>query len=150
MNIQISHKKSQEGLIQLIGSADDVFALMCPVAEYAWLPGWETDLIITDSGLVEEDCIFTTPAEGLTATWITTHHDLKTRCLTMYKLVPNYAVTRLDIAVRARDEGTEACIVYTHTALSDAAHGMIKAHTAEAYKETMESWQSHINNYLVA
>ncbi len=41
-------------------SAASIFPLLCPSRECDWIPGWTADLVYSDSGYAEEDCIFTT------------------------------------------------------------------------------------------
>ncbi len=39
---------------------EQVFPLLCPVREYDWLEGWKCRVIWSDSGVAEENCIFST------------------------------------------------------------------------------------------
>ena len=55
-------------------AVQDIFPLLCPAREADWIPGWDCELIYTDSGYAEKDCIFRTDksnsaGEGL---WIFT------------------------------------------------------------------------------
>lgn len=38
-----------------------VFPLLCPVREYEWLDGWTCEMIYSESGVAEENCVFRTP-----------------------------------------------------------------------------------------
>jgi hypothetical protein len=40
--------------------AKAIFPLLCPSRECDWIPGWTSELIYTDSGYAEEDCVFRT------------------------------------------------------------------------------------------
>ena len=37
-----------------------VFPLLCPVAEYQWIEEWDCELVHSESGLAEDNCIFVT------------------------------------------------------------------------------------------
>jgi len=148
MNIEKPYRRKQTATIQLDRAPDDVFALMCPVREHDWVPNWATNSIHSNSGLVEEDCIFTTPADGKEATWITAKHDPLARRLTMYKVIPGDLVTRLDIAVDETTPGSAATICYEHTALSDTGRKVVDQHTAEKYSDMMDSWRTMIHGHL--
>ena len=148
MKIEKPYRIKQTATIQLDRVPDDVFALMCPVREHDWDPSWATNSIHSLSGLVEEDCIFTTSAEGKEATWVTTKHDPDARRLTMYKIIPGDLVTRLDIAVDETAAGSAATVCYEHTALSDAGRAVADQHTAEKYHEMMDSWRTMIHGHL--
>lgn len=135
---------------QTIAAApDEVFPLLCPVREKDWVPGWRTRLVLSKTGLVEEDCIFITPGEPTDAIWITADHAPEDRRLRMYKIVPGVVVSRLDIAlVEDGPDTTKATISYEHTALSEAGKAVVAGHTEDSYREFMESWEAAINAYL--
>ena len=44
--------------MRLKGNPEKVFPLLCPVREYEWVEPWRCDLVYTDSGVAELDCIF--------------------------------------------------------------------------------------------
>jgi hypothetical protein len=41
-------------------TVEELFPLFCPAREADWILGWDCELIYTDSGYVEENCIFRT------------------------------------------------------------------------------------------
>lgn len=53
-----------------------VFPLLCPVREYEWIKEWKCDLVYSDTGVAEEDCVFATdfPMWGAEV-WVTTRYD---------------------------------------------------------------------------
>ncbi len=148
MNVEKPYRRKQTATIQFDQASDEVFALMCPVREHDWVRGWATNSIHSNSGLVEEDCIFTTPAEGKEAIWITAKHDPVARRLTMYKVIPGDLVTRLDIAVEETAPGSAATVCYEHTALSGAGRAIADQHTTEKYSDMMAGWRTMIHGYL--
>ena len=126
----------------------EVFPLLCPVREEDWAPGWRTRLVVSNTGLIEEDCIFVTPGEPADAIWIVTDHDPETHRLRMYKIVPGVVVSRLEIALSEDGPGTKAAISYEHTALSEAGRAIVSGHTESSYRKFMKGWQAAINTYL--
>jgi hypothetical protein len=65
-----SDRFERKGGFTLNGSAKDIFPLLCPVLEYAWLPGWKCRMAYSDSGAAENNCVFfTREAPGKTALW---------------------------------------------------------------------------------
>jgi hypothetical protein len=146
--VEPPYRRKQAARIDLKADVDDVFALMCPVREYEWEPGWTTTSIFSNSGLVEQDCIFTTPpgasSGSKAATWITPLHDPENRRLTMYKFVPDETVTRLDIHVEKTGTGSMATVSYEITALSPSGKPYVDRHTDAAYGDMMASWKTAI------
>ncbi|WP_028315336.1 hypothetical protein [Desulfatibacillum aliphaticivorans] len=66
----------------LKGSPSEIFPLLCPVLEERWIPGWEYDLLYTQSGVNETGCIFRENMSGpnlfeepIPAIWTTILHD---------------------------------------------------------------------------
>ncbi len=56
-----SRRTVSEYLGELDSPPEAVFPLLCPVREYEWLEGWKGEMIYSDSGVAEENCIFRTP-----------------------------------------------------------------------------------------
>jgi hypothetical protein len=67
--------------------ADTCFALACPVAELDWIDAWHFDLLASDSGRNELDCLFLAGMSGLAVHraprsdtfWYTTRYDVERR-----------------------------------------------------------------------
>ena len=58
------------------GSCEEVFPLLCPVREADWIEGWEYEMIYSESGLAELNCVFQTPFdEHQKTTWQITQYD---------------------------------------------------------------------------
>ena len=52
------------------GTPEQVFPLLCPVLEYDWLEHWDAEIVYTESGVAELDCIFKTFFHpGATEVW---------------------------------------------------------------------------------
>ncbi len=56
---------------------EDVFPLLCPAREADWIPGWEADLVFTESGYAEVGCVFQTDGSGSVGpgVWVFSRHD---------------------------------------------------------------------------
>ena len=156
MRIEKPYRRRQSTTINVAAEPDAVFALMCPVREYEWEPGWTTNLILSNSGLVEQGCIFTTPAgasadstdESGEALWVTSDYDADARRLTMIKFTPGECVTCLKIAVAPADGGAAVTTSYEHTALSERGRKIVDDHGAANFEAMMERWKSAIENCL--
>lgn len=156
MRIETPYRRKQSATIEVAADPDAVFALMCPVREYEWEPGWKTNLILSESGLIEEGCVFTTPggasaassAKSREAVWVTPIHDRAARRLLMIKVTPDEAVTRLDIAVDATNGGSSVTTSYEHTAISAAGRTVVDQHTEERFAAMMSRWTRAIEDRL--
>ena len=148
MNSEPPYRQKRSYTQSIGATADEVFRLMCPIREQDWVPGWRPLMVLSNSGLVEEDCMFLTPGDPADAIWITTDHDPEARSLRMYKIVPGVVISRLDIAVTDEHSGTKATISYEHTALSEAGRTIVNGHTEAAYRTFMENWEAAVQTYL--
>ena len=54
-----------------------VFPLLCPVREYEWIGPWRCDLLYSQSGVAELDCVFTTESAGQPSydVWVVTRSE---------------------------------------------------------------------------
>ena len=132
---------------------ENVFPLLCPVMEAAWVPGWMPELVISGSGVCEQDCIFVTPPEADSdpgrAIWIVTKYDRDNWTLEMYKVISEYAITKLEISLASNsDDSTTAHIAYEVTAMGTAGDKFIEQFTAEWYEGFMVEWETAMNHYL--
>jgi hypothetical protein len=115
------------GSVSVAAPPDRVFPLLCPVREYEWIDGWDCQLIYSESGLVEEGCIFSThfPDDGSTL-WVTTLHDPVTRRVEFVRFTPDVKILKMQL--RVDEAGTSASsltIKYTLTALSGEGNRLV-------------------------
>ncbi len=128
-----------------------VFPLLCPVREHDWIEDWSTDFVISESGLVEEGCVFQTPGtEGQPpATWVVTRHEPAVFEVEMVKLIPGHTVTRLAIALSGDGgEGTLAHVRYEWTALSAEGEPDVERWTEDAWRVFMGIWEDAMNSWF--
>lgn len=115
--------------------------------EADWIAGWEPGLVVSDSGVAERDCVFTTPAEPADAIWYVTRHEPPT-FVEMLKITPGMTACRLTIELRRAAAGTEADVTYTHTSLGPEGDAFVASFTEGYYRQFMQEWESRLNAYL--
>jgi hypothetical protein len=146
--VRVTHSYTQS----LDGPPGAVFPLLCPVLEREWVPGWDPGMVISESGVAERDCVFTTPEETPSgrreATWVITEHDPVAGRVEMLKLTPGYLLTRLWIHVRPREGGSLAEVTYRYTALGPEGEQYVASRTEAAYADFMRTWENALNDHL--
>ncbi|UCF94951.1 MAG: hypothetical protein JSW39_12630 [Desulfobacterales bacterium] len=127
-----------------------VFPLLCPVREGDWLDGWQYKMIYSESGLVEEGAVFSTPSENEEDTvWIVTKHDAKKHEVAFARFTPNSRTCVLKIAVKPIDEnGSYVDVSYTYTGITPAGNDSIANLTEEAFLEAVTFWEKSMNYFL--
>lgn len=132
----------------LQGSMDAVFPLLCPVREAEWIRGWDPILVVSESGVAEANCVFTTAAKPTDAVWYITRHEPKQGFVEMLKITPSVTACRLTIQLRTVAEGCEAQVTYAHTSLSPEGDKFVEAFTEAHYTKFMQDWEARMNHYL--
>jgi len=101
---------TQEGRIN--APVDQVFPLACPYEEYKWIDGWDCEIIYSESGKVEDGCIFTEKrslpllhdAEGGATTWYAVLYDPDDFRL-HFVLLTDISVIKYKIEMEAAGDG---------------------------------------------
>ena len=132
---------------------DKVFPLLCPVRESDWLPGWNYQIIYSDSGVAELGCIFTTinssvqpPAQ---VTWTTIDYDPVAYRIAYVWINPGRVLAELRIQLsKAEDGSTRNHIRYRYTGLSPDGNREVEGYDREWFAKRMLNWETAINHYL--
>jgi hypothetical protein len=129
---------------------EKVFPLLCPVREADWVPGWEYQLIYSQSGFAEDGCVFSTPNEnGPETVWMVTQYDPAAFQIAFAWVEPGMIATQLRIALAPAPGGkTSARIRYLYTGLSPAGNAVLDRYTTDWFRSKMQSWEKAINHYL--
>lgn len=114
-----------------------VFPLLCPVREYEWLEGWTCEMIYSDSGVAEKDCVFRTNRQpGGLCTWCTTIYQPPERI--EYVTVGEDSLTRLHVELARTAAGTRLRWTRLFTGLTELGNQNIGWWTTER-----DEWLAH-------
>jgi hypothetical protein len=133
------------------GPIEAVFPLLCPVREKDWIDGWNYTLVYSQSGLIEQGCVFTTPHHGVSETvWYVSNYNKANYEIEFIRVTPNEAVVKISIKLKQTNipNKTEAHIKYQYTGLTDQQNDFIKNRLPEEFRKSMEYWERAINHYL--
>jgi hypothetical protein len=125
-----------------------VFPLYCPVREAEWADGWMPELVISSSGIAENDCVFLTTDTHGTAIWLIIDYEPETWFIEMLKILPGLTACRLSIQVSENGSGSFADITYSHTSLGAAGDDFVGKFTADFYRDFMQGWEKAFNYFL--
>ena len=133
---------------RLNGSPEAVFPLLCPVREAEWIQGWDPIRVVTNSGVAESDCVFTTAAEPNEAIWYITRHEPARGFVEMLKITPSVTACRLTIQLSRTEGGSEAVVTYSHTSLGTEGDEFVAMFTEAYYMKFMQDWEARLNYFL--
>ncbi len=153
MNIKEPNRKKHSYAQHLNAPPETVFPLLCPVLELKWAPGWMPEMVISQSGVVEQDCMFITPpempSEPQNSIWIVSKYNPSNWSLEMYKVAPEHTISKLEISLENEsDNSTRADISYEITAIGVAGDRFMEEFTEDWYEAFMVDWEKAMNHYL--
>ncbi len=129
--------------------AEQVFPLLCPVREYEWIESWQCDLIHSDTGIAELDCVFKThfPDDGPEDTWVVSRYEPP--ALIEFVRINALRSLRYSLSLTRKDDGTTRLIwTQLFTGLSPEGDDLIKGLSDPAYRERMALRERQINHFL--
>lgn len=150
-NMEFRPKRITRKYRQTINATPEkVFPLLCPVREAEWLDGWRYKMIYSESGLVEEGVVFSTPGEGEADTiWVVTKHDPEIDVVEFVRFTPNAKTCVLKVAVKPKNINCSFVdIAYSYTGITDAGNIFIENFTEEAFLEAVTFWEKSMNHFL--
>jgi len=128
---------------------DDIFPLLCPVREYDWIQPWQCEMVYTDSGRAELDCIFKTnfPEDGTEDTWVVSRYEPPqyiefVRINSIRSIRYGIEITQQD------DESSQAVWKQVITGLNPEGDNFVAGYSDEAYYKKMGILQKMINHFL--
>lgn len=130
-----------------------VFSLICPVRECDWLDGWAEgfELIYSDSGLAEQDCVFRTVAEGEPEiTWTISRHDPARGVVEFVRVLEGLVATTLRVGIADNHDGTSAVqVTYLITPVSaEGARFAAERYETKELSRAVRWWETSMNHYL--
>ena len=145
-----SHRIAHEYTQTNAAPPERVFPLLCPVREADWIPGWQYNLIYSESGVAELGCVFTTPdPAGEPATWICVDYDPAAFRIAYVRIQPGRIATEIRIQLSQPENGrTRSHICYRHTGLSPEGNREVDRHDRTWFESDMRLWEGRINCYL--
>jgi uncharacterized protein YndB with AHSA1/START domain len=124
-----------------------VFPLLCPVREYDWIANWACEMVHSESGVAEEDCVFRTRFRDGPMTWTVSRHEPPTR-IEFTCVVPDLYVMRLKIALAGDAALTRLEWTRRWLPLSPAGEGWIEERTEAEYEQMMAMLRDSLRHYL--
>lgn len=139
-------RKTIQHSVEVHAAAKDIWPLLCPVREYDWIEGWEAELIHSESGYNEQDCMFRTrTAEGTSIDWITSRYEPETFHLEFVRFHEDGFVSRYRInLVPLTDATTRMELFMVMTGLSTKNHESFPYD----YLEKMRYWSTYMGAAL--
>ena len=128
---------------------DKIFPLLCPVREYEWIEPWRCEMLFSDSGVAEKNCIFRAriPGESLDDVWVISHHEPNKRI--EFVRVNALRVICYSICLEDNLDGTTtATNEQILTALNEEGTRLLNGLTYDGFQFEMRIGEAMLNHYL--
>jgi len=134
--IQVTHRE------RVKASAEQFFSLACPVEELKWIDSWQFDMIYSESGKNENNCIFKESMSGLfvlnrpelSTCWYTTIYDTGKYRFDALLLYGSVAAGKFEFHIAEEDKDFSTGLwMLTYTSLSEDGNNIID----ESFKDRM-------------
>lgn len=130
----------------LPASAEKVFPLLCPKREYDWIENWKCQILYSDSGYAEENCVFVNLRTY--ETWILTRHEPENYFFEA-AIFANHVVIKVELLL-VDDGGTSRIKgICTVTATTRIGNWFIGGSTRDRLKAKLRKLFSQLEHYLV-
>jgi hypothetical protein len=129
--------------------ASRVFPLLCPTKEYDWINTWRCNLIYSQTGYAEENCVFTTdfPGDGGRDTWVVINY--RSDSSIQFVRVNDIRVIRYNITLKDNGDGTSSSEwEQVITGLNEEGNRFVIGLSQEGYAEEKKRLETMLNHYL--
>ena len=128
---------------------ETVFPLLCPVREYEWIKGWKCSMVYSESGVAENNCIFTTdfPDRGQ-GTWVVTRYEPEAFRVEYTIFHSDRFMEKIDLSLVENGDGTTSVHwTRTFTGLSPEGNEFIEHYSADHLDERMEGLGKSLDHF---
>lgn len=149
MQLEQPYRVSRSYVQHLNALPEAVFPLLCPVRELEWVEGWNPGVVITNSGIAELGCVFTTRTGDVEAIWTITEYEPEAGRIGFLKVTPGQTVADISVKLQPDGDGKSiAHVTYAHTALGPDGRSIVDEFTAAYFDAFMQGWEAALNAYL--
>lgn len=133
---------------ELLSTPDRIFPLLCPVREYDWIAPWSCDLVFSESGFAESDCVFITDfPDDVKETWIVDRYE-PDRLIQFIRLSESRLI-RHSIELKDNYDGTTtANWTQTIVSLNDEGNIFIENLKENDFKSEIKTLEKMLNHYI--
>lgn len=136
--------------VQHFGAAPErVFPLLCPVREHEWIEPWTCEVLHSDTGFAEKNCVFRTrpPGEPSDETWIVSSYGPPHR-IEFVRFNTLRVMTYSIVLAREADGSTSATNEQVVTGLSEDGNAMLARLTDESFVMELRMGEAMLNHSL--
>ncbi|AGL02538.1 hypothetical protein [Desulfoscipio gibsoniae] len=149
MNVFKSKRTVKKYIQKLNASPNKLFPLLCPTMEYKWIQPWKCEMIFSQSGYAEDNCVFRTdfPRDIEPETWIVSQYE-KDKTIQFIRFNSSIIIRHNIILIDNGNGTTDAIVEQIITGLNEKGNKYVEGYTDEAYFEEISTLEKMLNYYL--
>ena len=143
-------RKTKEMTMAINAAPERVFPLLCPVREYEWIAPWQCDIVYSDSGIAENNCVFATdlPDRGGPEIWTVSRYEPNHR-IEFVRFTTGEKIVKLDIVLTPTASGhCEILWRKVFTGLSEEGNRVIDTLAGNQFDIETSMIEKMLNHYL--
>ena len=127
-----------------------IFPQLCPTREYDWIETWDCDLVYSDSGYAEMNCIFTTSFDNHKQTWSVSRYSPENTLIEFTVFIDDFAIMHYQVAVMGIEkEKSEITWTRTFTGLNNKGNLFVKSIEEDDFQARMNKLNQELDYFLV-
>ena len=132
-----------------LDTPEKVFPLLCPTREYEWIEPWKYELLRSDSGFAEANCVFKTSVltDGVEDVWVISHYEPGKR-IDFVRFDGRRVMSYSIVLEAAADGTTTAHNTQVVTALNEEGNRMIDGEDDDTFASEMRVGEMLLNHFL--
>jgi len=144
-----AEKRTRRFTQRFLGTPERVFPLLCPTREYEWIDFWSCELLRSDSGVAETNCVFRTGVltDGVDDVWVVSRYEPSNRI--DFVRFDGRRVMSYSIVLEAATDGTTtAHNTQVVTALNEEGNRLLDTETDNAFAFELKVGEMLLNHFL--
>ena len=135
--------------LHILAPRHEVFPLLCAAREHDWIEGWNGTFIYSESGFMEDGCIFEADIPGFGhVLWNVTQYDTENCTSRSVRVNPEISSSTIQFTLTdSEDGGTHWRWDETMTALTDAGDELLAGFSEEVFAMQMGHLEAMLNHY---
>lgn len=144
----IAKKKTLSCDQVLFASPRKVFPLLCPTKEYDWIAPWKCELIYSESGFAELDCVFLTNfPDDVKETWMIDKYDIN-RLIQFVRFSESRVIRYCIELIDNKNDTTNAIWTQTIISLNSDGNSFIDNLSSIEYDNEIKTLEKMLNHYI--
>lgn len=150
MNMFKPKKFTKTYPLRINSAPETVFPLLCPEREREWIPDWEYEMVYSDSGFNEKNCVFkNSSAFGVETLWVNAKYDPINYESIFIQFIRDMMTASFSVTCRKNGNSTtDIEIEYTFITLSEEGNKMLDLLVANHLDMRVMGLETLLNQYL--